>query len=72
MLHLPPGRCPWTPLGDFNPPDPHLSHYTPFLTVIYARAAWPLFTVQLRMHTHGLAVDICLYVRLSVCQTREL
>ena len=25
----PPGLCPWSPLGDFRPPDLLLSHYTP-------------------------------------------
>jgi len=23
------GLCPWTPLGDFRPPDPMVCHYTP-------------------------------------------
>ena len=31
-----------------------------------------VFTARRRMHTHGLAVDICPSVRLSVCQIREL
>ena len=31
-----------------------------------------IFTVRLRMHTYGSAIDICLSVRVSVCQTRGL
>ena len=29
-----------------------------------------IITVQLRMHTQGLAIEICLSVCLSVCQSR--
>ena len=46
----------------------------------YLKCCFNIFTVRLRMHTHGLAVDICLSIRpsvrlsvcLSVCQMRKL
>ena len=40
--------------------------------VVWYMAFFSFFTVRLRTHTHGLAIDVCLSVCTSVCQTRVL